>query len=88
MAAREQRGVGLDLLTLMNLLSFVDRQLLSGFANFIVPDLELTKSQFGLLTGLTREYTCSEASLGGLAFLMADGTHAPAMIAPSERSRQ
>ena len=33
-------------------MNFVDRQLLASFANFIVPDLNLTNTQFGLLTGL------------------------------------
>ena len=40
------------LLTLLNVLNMVDRQLLASFANYIVPDLELTNTQFGLLTGL------------------------------------
>ncbi|MEZ5559540.1 MAG: MFS transporter [Pseudomonadales bacterium] len=39
-------------LTLLNVMNFVDRQLLSSFANFIVPDLGLSNTQFGLLTGL------------------------------------
>lgn len=39
-------------LTLLNVMNFVDRQLLASFANFIVPDLGLTNTQFGLLTGL------------------------------------
>ena len=38
-------------LTLLNVMNFVDRQLLASFANFIVPDLGLTNTQFGLLTG-------------------------------------
>ena len=42
----------LGFLTLLNVLNFVDRQLLASFANFIVPDLGLTNTQFGLLTGL------------------------------------
>jgi MFS transporter, Spinster family, sphingosine-1-phosphate transporter len=42
----------LTLLTAINVLNFVDRQLLSSFANFIKPDLGLTDTQFGLLTGL------------------------------------
>ena len=32
-------------------MNFVDRQLLASFANDIVPDLGLTNTQFGLLTG-------------------------------------
>jgi len=39
-------------LTLLNLLNFVDRQLIASFANFIVPDLGLTDWQYGILTGL------------------------------------
>ena len=39
-------------LTILNVMNFVDRQLLASFANFIVPDLELTNTQIGLLTGL------------------------------------
>jgi MFS transporter, Spinster family, sphingosine-1-phosphate transporter len=42
----------LGFLTLLNVMNFVDRQLLASFANFIVPDLGLTNTQFGLLTGL------------------------------------
>ena len=42
----------LGMLTLLNVLSIVDRQLLSSFANYVVPDLNLTNTQFGLLTGL------------------------------------
>lgn len=42
----------LGFLTLLNVMNFVDRQLLSSFANYIVPDLGLTNTQFGLLTGL------------------------------------
>ncbi len=47
------RDVGFLLfLTLLNILNYVDRQLLASFANWIVPELELTNTQFGLLTGL------------------------------------
>ena len=42
----------LGLLTLINTLNFVDRSLLASFANFIVPDLDLTDTQFGYLVGL------------------------------------
>ena len=46
-------GVGfLAFLTFLNVLNFVDRQLLSSFANWIVPELGLTNTEFGLLTGL------------------------------------
>ncbi len=47
------RDVGFLLfLTLLNVMNFVDRQLLGSFANWIVPDLNLTNTEFGLLTGL------------------------------------
>ena len=46
-------GIGfLAFLTFLNVLNFVDRQLLGSFANWIVPELGLTNTQFGLLTGL------------------------------------
>ena len=46
-------GLGfLVFLTFLNVLNFVDRQLLASFANWIVPELGLTNTQFGLLTGL------------------------------------
>ena len=41
----------LGFLILLNIMNFVDRQLLASFANFIIPDLGLTNTQFGLLTG-------------------------------------
>ena len=47
------RDVGFLLfLTLLNVMNFVDRQLLGSFANWIVPDLGLSNTEFGLLTGL------------------------------------
>ena len=39
-------------LTFLNVINYIDRQLLAGFANWIVPELELSNTQFGLLTGL------------------------------------
>ena len=39
-------------LTILNLLNITDRQLIASFANYIVPELELTGWQFGLLTSL------------------------------------
>ena len=42
----------LAFLTLLNVMNFVDRQLLASFANYIVPDLGLTNTEFGLLTGM------------------------------------
>ena len=39
-------------LTILNLLNITDRQLIASFANYIIPDLNLTGWQFGLLTSL------------------------------------
>ena len=39
-------------LTVINLLNVVDRQLIASLANWIKPELNLTNTQFGLLTGL------------------------------------
>ena len=39
-------------LTMINVLSVVDRQLIASMANWIKPELNLTNTQFGLLTGL------------------------------------
>ncbi|MGE3250346.1 MAG: spinster family MFS transporter [Hyphomonadaceae bacterium] len=69
----------LALLTLINVLNFVDRQLLPSFANFIVPDLNLTDGQFGLLTGVffLIFYATAGLFMGALADLM----HRPRLIA-------
>ncbi len=55
--------VFLVFLTLLNVMNFVDRQLLASFANYIMPDLNLTNTEFGLLTGSsssssTRSWVC------------------------------
>ncbi|WP_374574861.1 spinster family MFS transporter [Phenylobacterium sp.] len=66
-------GYGLlVLLTLMNVLNFVDRQLLASFANYIVPDLGLSNTEFGLLTGLVFIvfYAVAGLFMGGLADLV------------------
>ncbi len=47
------RDIGfLMFLTMLNVMNFVDRQLLGSFANWIVPELQLTNTEFALLTGL------------------------------------
>ena len=47
-------------LTVINVMSVVDRQLIASLANWIKPELNLTNTQFGLLTGLIFIvfYTC------------------------------
>jgi len=71
--------VFLCFLTLLNVMNFVDRQLLASFANFIVPDLELTNAQFGLLTGLV--FILFYAVMGLFMGALADMVHRPRLIA-------
>lgn len=42
----------LAFLTVINVINVVDRQLIASLANWIKPELNLTNTQFGLLTGL------------------------------------
>lgn len=69
----------LSLLMVLNILNFVDRQLLQSFANFIVPDLGLTNTQFGLLTGLY--FLIFYAVAGLFTGALADIMHRPRLIA-------
>ncbi len=71
--------VFLCFLTLLNVMNFVDRQLLASFANFIVPDLGLSNTQFGLLTGFAfiLFYSIAGLFMGALA----DMVHRPRLVA-------
>lgn len=69
----------LAFLTLLNVMNFVDRQLLSSFANFIVPDLGLSNTQFGLLTGLV--FIFFYATMGLFMGALADMVHRPRLVA-------
>jgi MFS family permease len=69
----------LGLLTALNILNFVDRQLLGSFANFIVPDLKLTDTEFGLLTGIV--FLTFYAVAGLFMGMLADLLHRPRLIA-------
>ena len=69
----------LGLLTLINTLNFVDRSLLASFANFIVPDLALTNTQFGYLVGLAFLFFYS--IMGLFMGALADTVHRPRLIA-------
>lgn len=40
------------LLTLLNVISYIDRQMIASFANWIVPELGLSNFEFGLVTGI------------------------------------
>ena len=66
-------------LTLLNVLNFVDRQLLASFANFIVPDLGLSNTEFGLLTGFA--FIVFYAVMGLFMGALADRLHRPRLIA-------
>ena len=56
-------------LTVINVMSVVDRQLIASLANWIKPELNLTNTQFGLLTGLIFIvfYTVAGVFMGVLA---------------------
>ncbi|MBE8191811.1 MAG: MFS transporter [Alphaproteobacteria bacterium] len=69
----------LGLLTFINVLNFIDRQLLASFANFIVPDLGLTNTQFGLLTGFA--FIVFYAVMGLFMGVLADRLHRPRLLA-------
>ena len=66
-------------LTTLNVLSFVDRQLLASFSNFIVPDLELTNTEFGILTGLA--FIIFYSLMGVIMGAIADRVHRPKFMA-------
>ncbi len=69
----------LVLLTLLNVMNFVDRQLLASFSNFIIPELQLTDGQFGLLTGLI--FIIFYAAMGLFTGALADRVHRPRLVA-------
>ncbi|MFU8817016.1 MAG: MFS transporter, partial [Pseudomonadales bacterium] len=69
----------LTFLMILNVLNFVDRQLLASFANFIVPDLGLTNTQFGLLTGFA--FIVFYAIAGLFMGAAADMFHRPRLVA-------
>ena len=69
----------LGLLTLLNVVNFVDRQALPSFANFIVPELNLSATQFSYLTGIF--FTFFYATMGLFTGALADMLHRPRLIA-------
>ena len=71
--------VFLCFLTILNVMNFVDRQLLASFANFIVPDLGLSNTEFGLLTGLL--FIGFYAVMGLFMGVLADTVHRPRLVA-------
>ena len=66
-------------LTTLNVLSFIDRQLLVSFSNFIVPDLGLSNTQFGILTGLA--FIIFYSVMGVMMGAIADRIHRPKFMA-------
>lgn len=76
---RQSAAVVLATLTLLNVLNFVDRFLIQGFAVDIMADLRLSSLQFTLLTGFafTLFYTLAGLFMGALA----DRVHRPRLIA-------
>ena len=66
-------------LTTLNVLSFVDRQLLASFSNFIVPDLGLSNTEFGILTGLA--FIVFYSVMGVIMGAIADRVHRPKFMA-------
>ena len=71
--------VFLVFLTILNVMNFIDRQLLASFANFIVPDLHLTNTEFGLLTGLA--FIAFYVVMGLFMGVLADIVHRPRFVA-------
>ena len=66
-------------LTSLNVLSFIDRQLLASFSNFIVPDLGLSNTEFGILTGLA--FIIFYSIMGVMMGAIADRVHRPKFMA-------
>lgn len=76
----ERRGFYLlGFFVLLNILNFVDRNLILGLSVPILEDLDLTYAQFGLLTGIifTLFYTTVGVALGTIA----DRWNRPGLIA-------
>ena len=69
----------LVLLIVINILSYVDRHMLPAFASQITTDLELTRQQFGLLTGFA--FVTVYALSGPLMGVMADRFNPSKVIA-------
>lgn len=69
----------LAVLTLLNILNYTDRFLLTAFAPAIIRDLQLTTFQFTLLAGLI--FMLSFTVFGLLAGALSDRLHRPRLIA-------
>ena len=71
--------LGLMLLIFLNILNMVDRNLIASFGTEISHDLDLTDTQFGLLTGPL--FVFFYAIMGLFVGRMADMVHRPKLIA-------
>ena len=69
----------LGVLSLLSVLNFVDRGLIISFANYIKPDLDLSLTEFALLTGLV--FIFFYAVAGFFAGALADMLNRPRLIA-------
>lgn len=69
----------LAFLTILNCLNFIDRQLIASFANFIVPELGLSNTQYGLLTGLV--FLTFYSVMGLFMGVLADSVNRTRLIA-------
>lgn len=69
----------LALLTFINILNFVDRQLIASFANDIKPDLDLNNFQYSLLTGFS--FILFYSIMGLFVGTLADRLHRPRLLA-------
>ena len=82
---QEEHGIAprhylfLSFLTLLNVMNFVDRQLLASFANFIKPELALSDTEFGLLTGFA--FIIFYVFMGLFMGVLADRLHRPRLVA-------
>ena len=74
-----ERYYVLALLVCLNVLNYCDRALLTSFANFIMPDLALSATQLGVLTGFG--FTTIYAFMGIISGSIADAVHRPRLIA-------
>lgn len=65
--------------TFLNIINFVDRNLIIGFSPAIMADLDLNQKQYGLLTGIV--FTVFYTFVGVVLGMMADRFNRPRLIA-------
>ena len=66
-------------LTFLNVINYIDRQLIGVFANWIVPELDLSNFEFGLITGPT--FIFFYAVIGLFMGIIADRVNRTRLIA-------